>query len=304
MKKCPFCAYRNEDAAAACGICGAPLAGVKPEAPPPAPRRRPGVLPLLAGWALLACAFFLYRRAPAPKPVPSPADGFTYEGVLASVTEMKKLRYLPHADRASLIPLLSSPDDKVAVETARALGPWARSSEDPARRREFSEALAAAAENGSRAVRRQAAVEAGLTIAFGFDPAPYLPRLRRAAESLSADGNEELNAAGFFLASMAGFTDLAPRLETILSGSHSGYQRLHAACALGRFGSRAGNAYLLRAASGAEFGDEAMICLAYSSSPEALPFLERVAAGGQGSRAAGSAKIALTLRKQLAIINH
>ncbi|HNW43416.1 MAG TPA: hypothetical protein PKI19_02860 [Elusimicrobiales bacterium] len=309
MKRCPKCNYDNADQAEKCGICQCSLSGVAPAAMP-VPEKKSGQAwaLLLSGALLLACGFFFFRAppaVPAAPPQPSAEDAFTYEGVLYPLEKMKQLRFLPLADKRSAAELMSSPEEKVGFAAAELAGIWARESALPAERREFFESLLKAAGESRGAARRQAAVELGLSAVYGFPFAPYAREMRKIASGLIKEKEEALSGAGFFLASMAGFSDFAPELRKIFAAAPSPYLKLSAACALSRLGDPAADKYLFSAAaSDAEWGREAISCLSYSVSPEAGTFLEKAAAGKLAPQAADPAKIALTLRKQLAIINH
>lgn len=309
MKRCPKCAYDNADQAEECEICRGSLAGIVPVAIPVSrqEKSRQARSFMLSGILLLACGLFFFR-APAPAPESasglSPDGGFTYEGVLHPLEKMKRLRFLPLEDRRGVAELLYSPEEKVGFAAAQLLGVWARGPASPEERRIFFEALLKAAAESRGAARSQAALEAGLCAGSGFPFAPYSPQLRKAAAGLMKEKDERLNAAGFFLASMGGFSDLVPELDNILAAAPSPYLKLYAACALSRLGGLSGHKHLLSvASSGSELGGEAISCLSFSVSPDAGPFLEKAAAGKMGTRSAAPAKIALTLRKQLAIIN-
>ena len=91
-------------------------------------------------------------------------------------------------------------------------------------------------------------------------------------------------------------------LETLRSDPSSG-ARLYAACGLARLGSAEGGSHLVKLASGGdpELKSEAFACLTYAFDPETGPFLAS-AARGRDPDLADRAKMALILRKQLAII--
>ena len=309
MKHCPKCAYDNVDQAENCEVCRGSLAGIVPLTMPAAghENRGQGRLVMLSGILLLVCGFFFFRApgtAPESAPRLSAEGGFTYEGVLYPLEKMKRLRFLPLKDRRGVAELLYSPEEKVGFAAAELLGVWARAPVRAEERRVFFEALLKAAAESRGSARSRAAIEAGLCAGSGFPFAPYSPQMRKAAAGLMKENDERLNAAGFFLASMGGFSDLAPELDKILAAAPSPYLKLYAACALSRLGGLSGHKHLLSvASSGSELGEEAISCLSFSVSPDAGPFLEKAAAGKMGTRSAAPAKIALTLRKQLAIIN-
>ncbi|MEI7527770.1 MAG: hypothetical protein WCK76_02395 [Elusimicrobiota bacterium] len=307
MKVCPGCSYPNADQAEKCHVCGGSLSGAAVTVPvPDKTNYGKGWLLLFSGMLLLTCAMFCFRAPPAVPgrgPVLSPESAFNYSGVLASLRKMKTLRFLPLKDRRGAAELLYSPDEKVGAAAAELAGEWARFSAEPAARDEFFRALLKAAAGGRGAARRQAAMEAGVSALYSRRFAPYAPEMRRTVAGLMREKDEGLNAAGFFLASMAGFSDLVPELDRILAAAPSPYLKLYAACALSRLGGEAGHKYLFSAAlAGGQPGIEAVSCLSYSVSPEAMLFLEKAAAGAIGPQAAVPARNALILRKQLAII--
>jgi len=308
MKHCPKCAYDNADSAGKCEVCQGSLTGVASIAiQVPEKSGLQAWSFLFSGILLLACGAYFIR---APLPVPKAPQSvfregnFTYEGVLYSLEKMKQLRFLPLADRRSVAELLYSQDEQTGFAAAELVGAWSRFSAVPGECSEFFTALLKAAGASHGAARRQAAMEAGLSAAYGFPFSVYVPEMRKTAAGLMKENDETLNSAGFFLASMSGFTDFAPELNKVLASSPSPYLKLHAACALSRLGGAAGHKYLFSMVSSeAELRGEAISCLSYSVSPEAGPFLEKAVAGKLGRQAAAPAKIALTLRKQLAIIN-
>lgn len=309
MKHCPQCAYDNADKAEKCEVCQGPLSCVAiTHMQVPEKSGRKAWFFMFSGILLLALgAYFTWAPVSVPKSVTrlSPEDGFTYEGVLYSLEKMKPLRFLPLADKRSAAALLYSPDERVGFAAAELVGAWSRFSPEPGQCLEFFKALLKAAAQSHGAARRQAAMEAGMSAAAGFPFAPFAPGIRQAAAGRMKEKDERFNAAGFFLASMAGFSDFVPELDKVLAAAPSPYLKLYAACALSRLGRPSGHKYLFSATlSRAESGAEAISCLSYSVSPDAGPFLEKAAAGKMGTQAAAPAKIALTLRKQLAIINH
>lgn len=308
MKRCPSCAYGNPGSAEKCHVCACPLAGV-PERPDPQPEKKAPHMPLAAG-ALLLCAgvFWLlqtYAWKPG-EPAPAAADdaSFSYDGVAYSLDKMAGLRFLPEEDKLNALPLLASPDGRVAEAAAKAAGAWARAEEDPGLARRLFEALLAAAATGHDGARRQAALEAGLLLAQGFPGGPYGEKLRLAAGALAARPETELRAAGYFLSAMAGRSDLVPQMRQTLLYDPSASAKLYAACALSRLGYPEGHERLASDAAGPDawLRTEALSCLSYSASPDADRLLLAAARGVTDAAAAASAKSALILRKQLAII--
>lgn len=310
MKPCPVCGYGNSDAALNCAVCGRDVSVV-----PVRPERRPekeSRLMLLAGLLLLTCgAAFIVTGKLAEKP-PRPASGetefsdeasFSYEGVLAGLDEMSRLRFLPREDKLKVLPLLNSRDERVAYAAAKLIGGWVRPEEDPADAKLWFDALLQAASAGGAAARGQAALELGLAAAFGFPLSGRLQELREAAAGLVASGDAELTGAGFFLASMSGIEDFSGEMLKTLRYDPSSKARLYAACSLARLGREEGYKHLLTAAGGPDpdLKAEALDCLSYSSAPETPAFLGSVAGGGDPGLAA-RAKRALIFRKQLAII--
>lgn len=315
MKKCPSCGYGNPDTAVKCGICAGDITAVPLKADPVTEKEsaRPGLM-VLAGLLLLFCGalYFFMENSPWKKetPVQSGEDSvtdensFTYEGVLYGLDKMSSMRFLPEADKRRVPPQLSSPEDKVAHAAAVLLGNWSRTDADEALRRVWFEALLDAASSGRPVVRRQAALETGVTIALGFDVRPYLDQVRRAAAGLVGQREMELKAAGFFLSSMAGLEDFSVQMSETLRQDPSSSAKLYAACALSRLGRREGHDYLSLAASGADpsVRSEALSCLAYSVSPEADRLLLSASKDGFDQVSAETAKRGIKLRKQLAII--
>lgn len=308
MRHCPKCSYDNPDSSVVCGICSAPLAGVPLTYPAPRRSAVPWLL-LLAGLIFIgAGAVIFYKggeRTPAAAQAAAPeADGYTYEGVLYSLDAMKRVKFLPLADMRRVKPLLYCEDEKVGFLSAQMLGGWSRSAPWPEARAEFFGALLSRAASGKGPVRLQAAAEAALTAGQGFPAAAYLPRIRSVSAGLAGEKDDDLKAAGFFLASMAGLADLAPEMDKALSSAPSPHLRLYAACSLSRLGRPEGDKYLfsMAASESAVEMPEAFSCLSYSVSPEADSFLKKASSGKLGVKTAAQARIALTLRKQLAII--
>lgn len=264
---------------------------------------------LAYGGSLLACAGLFLLLQPllktAPAPAPAAADeAYPAEGILYSLEKMGSLAYLPAADRLAVLPLLSSREEKVGFAAAKAVGAWARAERDPALARTWLEKLLETAVSGPGAARRQAALEAGFTLAFGADPAPYAGGIKAAAAALVREGDPALKGAGFLLSAMAGFSDYVPQMRETLLYDPVRASKLYAACALSRLGDPAGHSYLARTAAGGdpELAPEALACLSYSASPDAERLLASAAQDGLRASAAESAKRALMLRKQLAII--
>jgi len=315
MKKCPSCGYGNPDAGAKCGICAKDITSV-PVKPDPVREKessRPSLM-VLSGLLLLLCGalVFFMENSPWKKEAPlqsgenafTDENSFTYEGVLYGLDKMSAMRFLPEADKRRVLPLLSSPEDKVAFAAAKLVGGWARSEADGALRRLWFEALLDAASSGRPVVRRQAALEAGFAAAFGFPVQPYLERVKKAAAGLAAQKDEELVSAGFFLSSMAGLEDLSGQMSRTLSSDPSSSAKLYAACSLSRLGHAEGHAYVLQAAAGndPDLRSEALLCLSYSASPEAGRLLLSASKDNFDAASAEAAKRGTKLREQLAII--
>ena len=315
MKKCPSCGYGNPDTGLKCGICAANIAAVpvKAEPVPEKESGRPSLM-ALSGLLLLLCGglYFFMENSPWKKEAPvqsgenavTDENSFTYEGVLYALDKMSGLRFLPEADKRRVPPLLSSPDDKVAHAAARLLGAWSRAETDEALGRFWFGTLLGAAASGRPAARRQAALEAGVTIALGFPVSPYLGQVKRVAAGLVSQNETELKAAGFFLSSMAGMEDFAGQMLETLLYDPSPDSRLYAACALSRLGRSQGHDYLSKVALGTDPANksEALTCLSYSASPEAERLLLSASEDGFDAAAAEVAKRGIKLRKQLAII--
>ena len=315
MKPCPSCGYGNPDTGVKCGICARDITSVPVNAGPVREQvpGRPDLM-VLAGLLVLACgALFYFMPDPPGKKEALPESGesavsdensFSYEGVLYGLDKMPALRFLPEADKRRVPPLLSSPEDKVAYAAAKLVGAWSRGENDAALRRLWFETLLKAASSGRPPVRRQAAMEAGFTIAFGFPVQPCLEQVRQAAAGLAAQKETELKAAGFFLSSMAGLEDLSGQMQETLLHDPSPNSRLYAACALSRLGRSEGHAYLSLAALGKDPAarSEALSCLSYSASPDAERLLLSSSRDGFDKVSAEAAKRGLLLRKQLAII--
>lgn len=315
MKKCPSCGYGNPDTGLKCGICARDI-GTVPAAPEPVVKEesaRPGPM-VLAGMLLLVCGavYFFMENSPWKKEVPvtsgenavTDENSFTYEGVLYALDKMSSLDFLTEGDKRQVPPLLSSPDDKVAHAAATLIGVWSRAETDGALGRFWFETLLGAAESGRPAARKQAALEAGVTIALGFPFSPYLELVKRTAAGLVSESDTELKAAGFFLSSMAGMEDFAGQMRETLMYDPSSSSKLYAACALSRLGRSEGHDYLAKAAKGADpaLRGEALTCLSYSASPEAERLLLSASRDDFDSASAEVAKRGIKLREQLAII--
>lgn len=307
MKKCPSCSYGNPDCGGKCCICGRDISGVA-AVPLPVPEKGSGLM-LAYGIALLVCAGLflllqpLLKTAPAPAPAVSD-EAYPAEGILYSLEKMSGLAYLPPADRLAALPLLSSREEKVAFAAAKAVGAWARSERDPDLARTWLEKLLDTAVSGRGAARRQAALEAAFALAFGADPALYAGGIKAASSALVREGDPALKGAGFLLSAMAGSEEHVGQMRDTLLHDPVRASRLYAACALSRLGDPAGHKYLAGTAAGGdpELAPEALACLSYSASPDAERLLASAARDGLRAAAAESAKRALMLRKQLAII--
>lgn len=302
-RKCPKCSYCSPSHFAACGICGAPLDGVSPAETAPLERKNPGPQ-LAAGLLLLFAGAYLFfsSRPPAPPAQGAEPDGFSYGGVLYSLEAMRDLRFVSAADKRKVLPLLRSEDDKAGHAAAELLGAWARFSPEPALREDLFAALLDCSASCRAAARRQAALEAGMTAAFGFPLGRYARQASASAEALAREGDETMNAAGFFLASMCGVRGLVPQMRQALGAAPSRYLKLHAACALSRLGYDEGHDYLFSLIPSVSDEDaaEAVACLSYSASPRAGEFLRRAASGAYGPGKAGAAGVSLSLRARLA----
>lgn len=306
MKKCPACAYGNPPSSEKCCVCGRPLAGV-PDLAPPAPPASSPLMPA-AFAALLLCAglfWLLQRYAWRPLPPAPPAGddpAYSYAAAAQALEGLGRLRYLPDEDREAALRFLSAPDER-GPAAARAAGAWLRGLRDgPLARRLLGALLDAAAVPGPAG--RAAAMEAGMALLLGLPAGPDEGRAAAAAAALAARPETDLRAAGFFLSAMAGRRDLAPQMLAVLRSDPSAEARLYAACALSRLGESEAYAALEASAQGRGPGSryEALACLAYSASPGADRLLEAAAAEELDAQAAESARNALILRGQLAII--
>lgn len=315
MKTCPACGYdHNPDSGEKCAVCRRDISAVPPRAEPPAPKNG-GKGMLVAGILLLLCALAAFilqtgsartdsgRRAEAPAQFENTADS---DSVLYSLDKMGELRFLPLRDKKLVLPLLENGDDRVGYLAAVRIGEWARAEKDPAAAALWFGALIEAAASGPVSSRRQAAFELGFTAVSGFDLQRYLASIRSASKALVSDKDEELQAAGFFLAAMSGIEDFNAQMADALKNSPSPAARLYAACGLSRLGRPEGHQYLFSAASGPEepLKTEAISCLSYSVSGDADRFLLSLSREAADAETAGAAKRALMFRKQLAIINH
>ena len=311
MKPCPSCGYGNPDQDQKCGICARDITAVPVKTVVKQSQTESNLL-LVAGLLLLGCGAGYFITSSIAKPPPrasaettfSDEASFSYDGTLYALDKLGTLRFLPSAYRRSVAPLLACPDDRVACAAARLAGEWARSYEDPTEAKILFEALLKAASSGSRIARRSAALQAGLAAASGFPVASYLEEIRKVSSGLVATRDAELTAAGFFMAAAAGIEDFSREILETLRYDPSSVARLYAACGLARLGSAEGGRHLVQLASGSdpELRSEAFACLTYSFDPETGPFLAS-AAGGEDPDLAERAKMALILRKQLAIIN-
>lgn len=306
MKQCPACGYGNPADRPHCAVCGRDLGGV-PAAALPAPQKGPNYM-LASGLILLACAALFYAlqnyawKGGAPAAA-AEEERFSYEGVVYSLDKLAGLRYLPAADKKRVLPLLASSDEKAAFAAAKTVGAWSRGEADGELRRLWLESLLAASASGRPSARRQAALEAGFTLALSSVPGQYREQVLAASADLVARSEMELRASGFFLSAMAGLADFVPQMKRALE-QDSSYGALYAACALSRLGYAEGHAYLDKTVSGGSSAlrGEALACLAYSASPDAENLLTAASADGLDPAAAGSAKTALMFREQLAII--
>lgn len=314
MKKCPACGYGNPDTDLKCGICARNITAVTVVSEPAVEKAssRPSLM-VLAGILLLLCGavYFFIEYSPWKKEVPAASgenavtdeNSFSYEGVLYSLDKMSSMNFLTEGDKRQVLPLLSSPDDKAAHAAATLIGAWSRAETDEALGRFWFGTLLGAAASGRPAARKQAALEAGVTIALGFPVSPYLGQVKRTAAGLVSQNDTELKAAGFFLSSMAGMEDFAGQMRETLLYDPSPGSKLYAACALSRLGRSEGHAYL-SAALGADpaIRSEALTCLSYSASPEAERLLLSASKDDFDSASAEVAKRGIKLREQLAII--
>lgn len=305
MRRCPSCGYSGPGSPERCAVCGADLSGIE-AAPDEKPRKRYPVLMIAAGLALLGCAAYIYftgRRDGAPRPSSEapvkPGPG----GALRSLEKMSALRFLPDGDKLGVLPLLLSPDGKVSRAAARAAGGWIRSGGPGSVEKRLFEGLLEAADSAVPAGRGQAAREAGLSAALGFPSGAYSGKISGISGRLAGEASPELMGAGFFLSSMTGSRELEGKMREVLAGAGGEEARLYAACALSRLNDTGGNKFLEKAASGpcSALKSEALYCLGYSASPRAVPLLEGAVSEG-AQECAESAKIALILRRQLAII--
>jgi len=307
VKKCPSCGYGNPDKSSRCAICRRDLAAVaaQPEtARPEDPSLLPASAMVLLGCAVLFYALQNFAWKPAAAPASAADEPPDYAAVALSLELMGRQRYLPDADKLLAVPLLASPDPAVARAAAGAAGAWLRAGARGETGAALFGALLGAAETGPAGARRLAAIEAGYALAAGFPPDARAARVGRAAAALAAEGDAELRYAGYFLAAMAGDRSYERGLGDALKYEPVRRYKLYAACALSRLGAAEGHAYLAGAVSGAdpEVKLEAIACLAYSAAPEAERLLVSASRDRFSPGSADSAKRALMLRKQLAII--
>lgn len=306
MKKCPACGYGNPDKSSGCAICRRDLAAVAAQ-PETARPEEPSLLPASA-MVLLGCAVLFYALqnfawgpASAPASVDEPPD---YAAVALSLELMGRQRYLTDADKLRVLPLLASPDPAVARAAAGAAGAWLRAGARGETGAALFGALLGATEGGTAEARRLAGIEAGYALASGFPPESQAATVGRAAAALAAEGDAELRYAGYFLAAMAGDRTYERALRDALKYDPVRRYKLYAACALSRLGAEEGHAYLAGIVSGSDPGEklEAIACLAYSAAPQAESLLGSASRDRLSPVSAESAKRALMLRKQLAII--
>ncbi|PKM98819.1 MAG: hypothetical protein CVU79_00810 [Elusimicrobia bacterium HGW-Elusimicrobia-3] len=307
MKKCPACGYVNPAGTAYCAICRRDLSAVAP-LPELARPKEPSLLPASA-MVLLGCAVLFYALQnfawqPAAAPDSAVDEPPDYPAIAVSIELAGRQRYLPDEDKLRALPLLSSPDPAVARAAIGAAGAWLRAGADGGTGAALFGALLGAAEAGTAGARRLAATEAGYALAAGFPLGAQAARLGRAAAALAAEGDAELRYAGYFLAAMAGDRSYERALLDALKYDPVRRYKLYAACALSRLGAAEGNAHLAGAISGADPEEklEAIACLTYSAAPEAESLLASASLDLFSPGSAESAKRALMLRKQLAII--
>lgn len=306
MKKCPACGYGNPADRLNCAVCGRDLGGVRAAALPVPQKGGPNYM-LVSGLILLACAALFYAlQTYAWKGGAAAAEEarFSYEGVVYSLEKLAGLRYLPAEDKKRVLPLLASSDERVAFAAAKAVGAWSRGEADGGLRRLWLQSLLDASGSGPSSARRQAALEAGFTLALSSAPGQYREQVLAASAALVARSEMELRASGFFLSAMAGLAEFVPQMKQALEYDPSYSAKLYAACALSRLGYAEGHAYLDKTVSGGSspLRGEALACLAYSASPDAENLLTAASADGLDPAAAGSARTALMFREQLAII--
>ena len=307
MKKCPSCGYGNPDGARGCAICRRDLAAVAPlteAARPKEPSLLPAAAMVLLGCAVLFYALQNFAWRPGAAPASAADDPPDYAAVARSLESMGRQRYLPDSDKLRVLPFLAGPDPAAARAAIGAAGAWLRAGAGGETGQALFGALLGAAEKGPAEARRLAATEAGYALAAGFPPAARAAGVGRAAAALAAEGDAELRYAGYFLAAMAGDRSYERALLDALKYDPVRRYKLYAACALSRLGAAEGSAYLAGAVSGSDPGEksEAIACLAYSAAPEAETLLASASRDLFSPASAESAKRALMLRKQLAII--
>ena len=298
MKPCPSCCYGNPDTGVKCAICGGDISrvAVKTERPP----EKESWTLIGVGLLLICCGavFFFTQRPTGKDQVPktvgsglSDEAAFDYGGVLSSLSELERLRFLPREEKTRVAALAASQDDRVGHAAVKLLGKWARGDDEPADRRAWFETLLKSAASGHAAVRRQAAFEAGASAAEGFPFKSYLPEIKKISAALISETDERLQASGFFLAAMAGLDEFADEMRRVFALYPSGVPKIYASCALARLGDEEGLKYLLEASSrpGGELRPEAESCLGYAAAvgmppPERLPLFPKTAGSGQKRR--------------------
>ncbi|MBI4802832.1 MAG: HEAT repeat domain-containing protein [Elusimicrobia bacterium] len=310
MKTCPSCGYKNEDAGLKCGICGGDISGLKADAPSGDIRRKIDFdivfLALLA--AAIGVYFSVRRDLPAAgthKKTPAAGSSFSNDGVIYTLEKMAALRFLGAEEKAATLAAFENLDEKVRAAGVKTAGAWlkARVIPDTA---PFLARLMAALNDPAGPVRKEAAMETGLIIGFGIIKPAEAPDLEKKVRALMEDRSDIVKSAGYFLAAMSEMSGLKGRLEYAFRHEPAAMTRLYAACALAGLGSEEGALAVFRASldPDANTRKEAVLCLAYTASPQAVPLLKKISASDTDFEAADYAKFSLNLRKQLAIINN
>lgn len=308
MKTCPSCAYKSEDAALKCGICGGDISALKREAAPRAARKKTNFdLGFLFLLLLAAGLYFGSRRGvpPAGRAASGPAaKSFSNDGVVYTLDKMSALQFPGAEEKAAVLAAFGNADWKVRAAGAKTAGAWLRAGipDIPRQRVELIMAL----RDVSGPVKKEAAMETGLLIGLGVMNGTDVPELEKQVRSFMEDSDAIVKSAGYFLAAMSGLSGLRGKLEHAFKYEPLPMTRLYAACALAGLGSEDGAQAVFRAAGDPdpEVRKEAALCLSYAATPKAVPLLRKISAEDADPETADNARFSLNLRKQLAIINN
>ncbi|MBU2572829.1 MAG: HEAT repeat domain-containing protein [Elusimicrobia bacterium] len=309
MKTCPSCGYKNEEAALKCGICGGDLSGLKTDAAPGNIRGKIDFNLVFLGVLAIAIGvyFFVRREIPAAGTLKKNAAAerpFSNDGVIYTLEKMAALKFLGAEEKAAALAAFENPDEKVRAAGVKTAGAWLRAGiGDTA---PLLARLTAALSDLSGPVRKEAAMETGLLIGLGVIKPAGVPGLETKVRAFMEDRSDLVKSAGYFLAAMAELSGLKGRLEYASGHEPLAMTRLYAACALAGLGSEEGARAVFRASldPDANTRKEAVLCLAYTASPQAVPLLRKISASDTDFEVVDYAKFSLNLRKQLAIINN